>query len=81
MSILPRDGGTFACDSEQRKWPVPETEVCCSLRVMFACGGRLEDKQGFVMMLSVLLRHALLQVQSGDNNALSKQSDEEQTLE
>lgn len=62
----------FLGDLEQKKWPILRTEVCCSLCVMFAFGRRFEDKQGFVMMLSVLLRHMLLQVQAGDNNTLSK---------
>lgn len=40
--------------------------------VMFAFGRRFEDKQRFVMMLSVILWHTLLQVQSGGCYALRK---------
>ena len=39
---------------------------------MFAYGRRFEDKQCFVMMLSVILWHTLLQVQSGGCYALRK---------
>lgn len=45
---------------------------CVVFCVMFAWGRGSEDKQCFVMMLSVILRRTLLQVQSGDNNTLRK---------
>ena len=46
--------------------------MCVVLCVMFALGRQFEDKQCFVTMVSVILKHTLLQVQSGDNNMLSK---------